>query len=44
MEISGLLVVDPGGATEMSCLCMLYNYLEKEELPEDDKVARQLVA
>ena len=26
------------------CLCMLYNYLEKEELPEDDKVARKLVA
>ena len=25
-------------------LCMLYNYLEKEEFPEDDKVARKLVA
>ena len=54
MEYSGLLVADPGVATEMSCyseeqrkdpdLCMLYNYLEKEELPEDDKVARKLVA
>ena len=54
MVISGLLVANPGVATEMNCyseeqrkdpgLCMLYNYLEKEELPEDDKVARKLVA